>query len=54
MCSVFAETEVIDKQISFQQHDRSVTCLTLDKYAPNPFSYLLVTNIFGGAEKKTI
>ena len=37
LCSVFAETEVIDKQISFQQHDRSVTCLTLDKYAPNSF-----------------
>ena len=26
LCSVFAETEVIDKQISFLQHDRSVTC----------------------------
>ena len=42
-CVVFAETEVIDKQISFQQHDRSVTCLTLDKYAPNPFICLWQT-----------
>ena len=37
LCSVFPETEMIDKQISFQQHVRSVKCLTLDKYSPNPF-----------------
>ena len=34
---------MIDKQISFQQHDRSVTCLTLDKYAPNSFICLWQT-----------
>ena len=44
-------TEVIDKQLSFQQHDRSVTCLT-DKYAPNPFICLWQTYIFGRAEKR--
>ena len=34
---------MIDKQISFQQHDRGVTCLTLDKYAPNSFICLWQT-----------
>ena len=41
--SVFAETEVIVKQICFQQHDRSVSWLILDKYAPHPFICLWQT-----------
>ena len=44
---------MIDKQISFQQHDRSVTCLTLDKYAPNSFICLWQTYSVV-QEKKTI
>ena len=37
---------------SFQQHDRSVTSLTLDKYAPNPFICLWQT--YSVVQKKTI
>ena len=35
VCSVFAQTEMIDYQINCQQSVRKVCCWALDKYAPN-------------------